>query len=301
VRVRHFRWSLRRTKIAAVVLALVAAPLAAAAAVAPHASAATSCPWVNSTAPIPTRVSELMGQMSLSQEIAMMTGVSGSSYVGNIPAISSLCIPAMNLEDGPAGVGDGMSNVTQLPAPVDVAATWDTAAEQEYGHVIGAEQAAKGSTVDLGPTINIVRDPRWGRAFESIGEDPFLAGQLAAAGRGEHQGAGLGDGVDAAHGDVGAGEQPPDLVGVLGPVQRHPARSDRRVAAAGVDVRVDARQPEGLAGAGEDGRALGYEVLDALAGGGGVVEDLHREAVRRQRGGRPLQALRLCRVGERGG
>ena len=181
MRVPNFPWRLRRTRIAVVVVALVAAPLAAASAVAPHAAAATSCPWVNSTAPISTRVSELMAQMSLSQEIALMTGASGSSYVGNIPAISSLCIPAMNLEDGPAGVGDGMSNVTQLPAPVDVAATWDTAAEQEYGHVIGAEQAAKGSTVDLGPTINIVRDPRWGRAFESIGEDPYLAGQLAAA------------------------------------------------------------------------------------------------------------------------
>src|SRR6202020_1051363 len=123
----------------------------------------------------------LMGQMSLSQEIALMTGASGSSYVGNIPAISSLCIPAMNLEDGPAGVGDGMGGVTQLPAPVDVASTWDTSAEQRYGQVIGSEQAAKGTTVDLGPTINIVRDPRWGRAFESIGEDPYLNGTLGAA------------------------------------------------------------------------------------------------------------------------
>jgi beta-glucosidase len=181
VRVPHFRWRLRRTRAAAVVLAVVAAPLAAVSAAAPPAVAATGCPWVNSAAPISTRVSELMAQMSLSQEIALMTGASGSSYVGNIPAISSLCIPAMNLEDGPAGVGDGMTNVTQLPAPVDVAATWDTSAEQEYGQVIGAEQAAKGSTVDLGPTINIVRDPRWGRAFESIGEDPYLAGQLGAA------------------------------------------------------------------------------------------------------------------------
>ena len=110
----------------------------------------------------------------------MMTGA-GGSYVGVIPAISSLCIPAINLQDGPAGVGDGFSNVTQLPAPVDVAATWDTAAEQEYGSVIGAEQAAKGTTVDLGPTINIVRDPRWGRAFESVSEDPYLAGQMGAA------------------------------------------------------------------------------------------------------------------------
>jgi beta-glucosidase len=122
-----------------------------------------------------------MAKMTTAQEISMVTGASGSSYVGFIPAIGSLCIPAINLEDGPAGVGDGMTNVTQLPAPVDVAATWDTAAEQLYGQVIGAEQAAKGSTIDLGPTINIVRDPRWGRAFESIGEDPYLNGQLGAA------------------------------------------------------------------------------------------------------------------------
>jgi beta-glucosidase len=119
--------------------------------------------------------------MTQVQEISLVTGASGSSYVGFIPAIGSLCIPAINLEDGPAGVGDGMTNVTQLPAPVDVAATWDTSAEQQYGQVIGAEQAAKGTTIDLGPTINIVRDPRWGRAFESIGEDPFLNGQMGAS------------------------------------------------------------------------------------------------------------------------
>ncbi|QMU80325.1 glycoside hydrolase family 3 [Streptacidiphilus sp. PB12-B1b] len=119
--------------------------------------------------------------MTTAQEVSMVTGSGGSSYVGFTPAIGALCIPAMNLEDGPAGVGDGLSGVTQLPAPVDVASTWDTAAEQEFGGLIGAEQAAKGTSVDLGPTINIVRDPRWGRAFESIGEDPYLNGQLGAA------------------------------------------------------------------------------------------------------------------------
>jgi len=111
----------------------------------------------------------------------MLNGAGGSSYVGLIPAIGSLCIPAINLEDGPAGVADGMTGVTQLPAPVDVAATWDSAAEQLYGQVIGTEQAAKGTTVDLGPTINIVRDPRWGRAFESVGEDPYLNGQMGSS------------------------------------------------------------------------------------------------------------------------
>ena len=122
-----------------------------------------------------------MSKITQAQEIDLVTGVGGSSYVGFTPAIGALCIPALNLQDGPAGVGDGLTGVTQLPAPVDAAATWDPSAEKLYGQVVGTEQAAKGTTIDLGPTINIVRDPRWGRAFESIGEDPYLNGTLGAA------------------------------------------------------------------------------------------------------------------------
>jgi len=171
-----------RWRAAAVAATLAGAALAAVTASAPPAKAvSTACPWVGSSAPIPQRVSEVMAKMTLTQKVDLLTGASGSSYVGFVPAIGALCIPAMNLEDGPAGVGDGMSGVTQLPAPVDAAATWDTTAEQTYGQVIGTEQAAKGTTVDLGPTINIVRDPRWGRAFESIGEDPYLNGTLGSA------------------------------------------------------------------------------------------------------------------------
>ncbi|WP_329361816.1 glycoside hydrolase family 3 C-terminal domain-containing protein [Streptomyces sp. NBC_00669] len=144
-------------------------------------AASSACPWVGSNAPVSSRVNQLLGRMSLTQEISMMTGGKGSSFVGETPAIGSLCIPAVNLEDGPAGVADGMTGVTQLPAPVSAAATWDTAAEADYGKVVGAEEAAKGTDVDLGPTINIVRDPRWGRAFESIGEDPYFNGVLGAS------------------------------------------------------------------------------------------------------------------------
>ena len=116
-------------------------------------AASTTCPWVGSSAPIPQRVSDLLSHMTLAEKIQLMTGSSGSSYVGFTPAIGRLCIPAMNLEDGPAGVADGMNAVTQLPAPVDIAATFDTSAEQSYGQTIGAEQAATGTTLDLGPTI----------------------------------------------------------------------------------------------------------------------------------------------------
>jgi len=141
---------------------------------------AASCPWVGSTAPVSQRVEQVMAAMSQSQELELVYGASGS-YQGNIPAIPALCIPSINLQDGPQGVGDGLTGVTQLPAPVAAAASWDTSLEQQYGTVVGSEDAGKGANVDLGPTINIVRDPRWGRAFESLGEDPYLAGQMAAA------------------------------------------------------------------------------------------------------------------------
>jgi beta-glucosidase len=173
----------RRRIVAAFAAVAVGAAFAVTAAPAstPAMAASTACPWVGSSAPIPQRVSEVLAKMSATQKVDLVTGASGSSYVGFVPAIGALCIPALNLQDGPAGVGDGLTGVTQLPAPVDAAATWDTSAEQTYGQVIGGEQAAKGTSVDLGPTINIVRDPRWGRAFESIGEDPYLAGTLSAA------------------------------------------------------------------------------------------------------------------------
>jgi beta-glucosidase len=178
----HASSLLKRARVVALAVALACASLVAAVSAAqPAAASPAACPWVGSSAPVPTRVSEVLAKMTVAQKVALVTGASGSSYTGFIPAIGSLCIPAVNLQDGPAGVGDGLANVTQLPAPVDVAATWDTSAEQEYGQLIGSEQADKGTTVDLGPTINIVRDPRWGRAFESIGEDPYLNGTLGAA------------------------------------------------------------------------------------------------------------------------
>jgi beta-glucosidase len=140
------------------------------------------CPWVGSTAPVATRVSQVMAQMTQDQKIAMLHGNGNSSpYIGNVSAIPSLCIPAIGLQDGPGGPGDGVGGVTQLPAPVAGAATWDVPLEKQYGTVAGNEDAGKGVNVSLGPTLNIARDPRWGRGFETFSEDPFLTGQMASA------------------------------------------------------------------------------------------------------------------------
>jgi beta-glucosidase len=141
-----------------------------------------TCPWVNSTAPVATRVSEVIAQMTLAQKISLLHGNGNASpYIGNVTGIPSLCIPSLGLQDGPAGVGDGLGGVTQMPSGNASAATFDPSYEQQYGAAIGAEFAGKGANVALGPTVNIVRDPRWGRAFETFGEDPYLSGQMAAA------------------------------------------------------------------------------------------------------------------------
>jgi beta-glucosidase len=147
------------------------------------AAQAAGCPWVHSTAPIAARVSAVVGQMTLDDKIAMVDGVGFSTgtagYVGHIAANPRLCIPGLNLEDGPQGVADNVPGVTQLPAPVALAAAWDPALARAYGSVVGSEERGKGADVNLGPTVNIVRDPRWGRAFETFGEDPYLSGQTA--------------------------------------------------------------------------------------------------------------------------
>ena len=127
------------------------------------------------------RADALLAQMTTDEKLTMMHGGASCGYGACVDPIPRLGIPGLHLQDGPAGVADGAVGVTQLPAPVAGAATWDSALMKQYGGVIGAEEWGKGANLVLGPTINIVRDPRWGRAFESLGEDPYLAGQLGAA------------------------------------------------------------------------------------------------------------------------
>ncbi len=144
------------------------------------ATSVTHCPWVGSHQPIAKRVAQVMAKMTLSDEIDMVEGHGTTNpYVFYMAAIPKLCIPAMGEEDGPVGVADGLTRVTALPSGVSLAATFDRGLAHQYGRVVGAEEAGKGASVNLGPTVNIDRDPRWGRSFEAYTEDPFLNAMLA--------------------------------------------------------------------------------------------------------------------------
>ena len=185
------RWMWRVVATAAAALALPLAALAAPSSGAVVQAAGTtarttadtaSCPWLNQSLPIQQRVSLLMAQMTLADKINMVTGAGTSEpYVFYISAIPSLCVPAIGEEDGPLGVGDGLTGVTQMPSAASVAASFDTSLAYQYGQVVGSEERAKGAMVDLGPTVNIDRDPRWGRSFEAYTEDPYLNSALAVA------------------------------------------------------------------------------------------------------------------------
>lgn len=141
-------------------------------------------PWMNRSLAPEQRADLLLHAMTLDEKITMMHGVDPipmKAYVGYVPANARLGIPALNLADGRAAVGNGARDVTLLPAPIAAASGWDTEVMHTFGQVLGVEQWIKGTNVALAPSIDVVRVPEWGRTFESYGEDPYFNGRMAVA------------------------------------------------------------------------------------------------------------------------
>jgi beta-glucosidase len=148
---------------------------------APSSAQGGSQPWMDGTLLPEQRARALLAAMTTEEKIAMVHGDSTQGYVGRVPENTRLGIPALITQDGPAGVAGGLTLVTAFPAPITVAASWDTDLMRRYGEAIAEEQRDKGANVQLGPMMNINRVPRAGRNFEGYGEDPYLAAQMAAA------------------------------------------------------------------------------------------------------------------------
>lgn len=106
--------------------------------------------------------------------------IPGAGYVAGIPRLG---VPALKETDASLGVsyvfGLRKDGATALPSGLAQAATWNPALIEEGGRIIGAEARAKGFNVLLAGGVNLMRDPRNGRNFEYLGEDPLLAGTLA--------------------------------------------------------------------------------------------------------------------------
>lgn len=129
---------------------------------------------------------ELVKAMSLEEKVSQLRYES--------PAIPRLGLPAYNWwNEALHGVARaGLSTV--FPQSIGLAATFDPAILEKVGAVTGQEGRLKNEIYRAegnrgiykgltfwSPNINIVRDPRWGRAHETYGEDPFLTATMGTA------------------------------------------------------------------------------------------------------------------------
>ena len=135
------------------------------------------------TYPLTPRVLQLIGKLTLTEKLSLVRGGEDPNNLGQagyIPGVPRLGIGPLRLTDGPAGIRVAKP-ATAMPAPVSMAATFNTDIARRFGATVGKEGRALGQDVLLSPMVNIVRQPGAGRNFETLGEDPLLAASLVAA------------------------------------------------------------------------------------------------------------------------
>ena len=151
-------------------------------------------PWMNASLSPDDRAAMVVKEMTLDEKIGLVHGEGmpgwgkprANAYLGNggagfVLGVERLGIPMIQMSDAAYGVRSSGSNgrySTALPSNLASAASWDPAAACEYGALIGRELRAQGYNMTLGGGANLTREPRNGRTFEYLGEDPILAGTL---------------------------------------------------------------------------------------------------------------------------
>jgi beta-glucosidase len=156
----------------------------------------TAHPWMDKTLSPDERASMVVKEMTIDEKITLLHGTGhpglgpmsplssgsngGAGYVVGIPRLG---IPAIQMSDAAYGVRSSGQNgrySTALPCNLGAAASWDLNGAYEYGALIGRELRAQGFNMSLGGGVDLTREPRNGRNFEYLGEDPILAGRLVA-------------------------------------------------------------------------------------------------------------------------
>eukprot|EP00047_Mylnosiga_fluctuans_P007107 m.251131 g.251131 ORF g.251131 m.251131 type:complete len:817 (-) comp17080_c0_seq1:24-2474(-) len=143
-------------------------------------------PFCNTALPIDQRVDDLVARIMLNESGHLLT------------ARESIAIPRLGLPSYYWGTNaiHGLQNVdclpsgqcpTSFPAPCALSAAFNDSLVHDMGTILGRELRAyynggfHNSLDTWSPTININRDPRWGRNVESPGEDPVVAGRYGSA------------------------------------------------------------------------------------------------------------------------
>lgn len=96
-----------------------------------------------------------------------------------VVASNRLGIPAIAHEECLTGLA--AYGATAFPTPLAWAATFDEELVREMAEAIGSDMRALGIHQGLAPVVDVVKDYRWGRVEETLGEDPYVVSQLGAA------------------------------------------------------------------------------------------------------------------------
>ncbi|MCL1057918.1 glycoside hydrolase family 3 C-terminal domain-containing protein [Shewanella gelidimarina] len=131
-------------------------------------------------------IQTLIPQMTLEEKVSLVH----ANGKFTTAAIKRLGIQEMWLSDGPHGVRHEIErdswasanwttdDSTYLPVLTAVAASWNVDMATLHGAVLGSEARHRGKDLILGPGVNLARLPLYGRNFEYLGEDPYLAAKL---------------------------------------------------------------------------------------------------------------------------
>ena len=142
--------------------------------------------YLDPNAPLEERVQDALSRMTTHEKILILHAQSKFTSAG----VPRLGIRQLNMDDGPHGVREELEwntwnvarwtndSIVAFPSLTCLAATWNRDLSTLYGHSVSEEFAFRGKDIMLGPGVNIQRTPMNGRAFEYMGEDPMLAGEM---------------------------------------------------------------------------------------------------------------------------
>jgi len=160
----------------------------------PNAEQSTNAPSADE------RAREIEQQMSVDERFSLLVSVMGVNNVvtdrhpaipegtpmsaGYVPGVERLGVPAQLMSDASLGVtnpgyrpGD---SATALPAGIALGASFNPDLARASGEMLGREARSRGFNIQLAGGINLLRDPRNGRNFEYLSEDPLHSAALAA-------------------------------------------------------------------------------------------------------------------------
>ncbi|HSU39604.1 MAG TPA: glycoside hydrolase family 3 C-terminal domain-containing protein, partial [Polyangiaceae bacterium] len=113
-------------------------------------------------------------QRSLDVPLADGTVLRGYKYCGG-PRGATLAQPQLDRSS------DGNNFSTAFPAPSIRGASWDLDLEWRVGEAIGDETTASNNDLLLGPGVDVLRHPYWGRSQDTYGEDTYHLGRMGTA------------------------------------------------------------------------------------------------------------------------